>query len=55
VIECVPPNYKLSGIMVNPLVSNLKAGGSTLVSLKYTSKFRDLTYQAMENLRNPLL
>ena len=43
-IELVPPNPKLSGIMVNPLVQNLASGKSTLVSVKYTSKFRDLTH-----------
>lgn len=43
-IELVPPNPKLSGLMVNPLVQSLAAGKSTLVSVKYTSKFRDLTH-----------
>ena len=45
----VPPNTKLSGLTVNPLVKKLQAGQSTLVSVKYTSKFRDLTSQALQN------
>jgi hypothetical protein len=43
-IECVPPNSKLSGLTVNPLVNTIKAGGGGLVSIKYNSKFRDLTW-----------
>ena len=43
-IEIVPPNFKLSGLTVNPLVNTLKAGGGALVSLKYSSKFRDLSH-----------
>ncbi len=36
-IETVPPNMHISGIIVNPLVSELGPGKSTLVSVKYTS------------------
>lgn len=49
----VPPNPKLSGLMVNPLVQSLAAGKSTLVSVKYTSKFRDLTHQILSNVDRP--
>lgn len=49
----VPPNPKLSGLMVNPLVQQLGAGKSTLVSVKYTSKFRDLTHAILANLDKP--
>lgn len=49
----VPPNPRLSGLMINPLVSIIKPGSGTLVSLRYNSKFRDLTYQVMEDLSKP--
>jgi hypothetical protein len=46
--EIVPPNVRVSGIIVNPLVKSLKGGQSTLVSIKYTSMFRDLTHSILE-------
>ena len=52
-IEIVPPNPKLSGLIVNPLVQTLEASKATLVSIKYTSKFRDLTYVALSNVEKP--
>jgi len=52
--EIFPPNPKLSGIMVNPLVKGLKGGQSTLVSVKYTSKFRDLTHAALSTVNVPV-
>jgi hypothetical protein len=36
-IEAVPPNMKLSGLIVNPLVIPLAAGRSSLMSIKYIS------------------
>ena len=36
-VELVPPNFKLSGLIVNPLVAPLAGGKSTLVSVKYVS------------------
>ena len=54
-IELVPPNPKLSGIIVNPLVNTLKANSGALVSLKYNSKFRDLTHAIMDSILNPVL
>lgn len=50
-IEICPPSAKLSGIVVNPLVKNIAAGQSTLVSLKYNSLFRDLTHASLENAK----
>jgi hypothetical protein len=35
VVELVPPNLNISGIVVNPLVTDLKAGRSALVCIKY--------------------
>lgn len=52
-IEIVPPNPKVSGLTINPLVCSLKPGGGSLVSIKYDSKFRDLTYKVMEDLLKP--
>lgn len=52
--EIVPPNPRVSGIIVNPLVKSLKGGQSTLVSLKFTSKFRDLTHSVLEKLGVPI-
>jgi hypothetical protein len=49
----VPPNPKLSGLMINPLVQQLAAGKSTLVSAKFTSKFRDLTHAILSNVDKP--
>lgn len=43
-VEVVPPHPEISGLMVNPLVKPLDGGKSTLVSIKYSSLFRDLTY-----------
>ncbi len=54
-IEVVPPNFQLSGLMVNPLVVPLAAGRSTLLSVKYHSKFRDLTAAVLEDLFKPKL
>ena len=50
-IEICPPSAKLSGIVVNPLVKNIAAGQSTLVSVKYNSLFRDLTNASLENAK----
>jgi hypothetical protein len=52
-IEVVPPNSQLSGLTVNPLVNTLKAGGGSLVSIRYNSKFRDLTFAALDAINNP--
>ena len=49
----MPPNVKLSGLTVNPLVKKLASGASTLVSIKYDALFRDLTHSALESLKNP--
>lgn len=40
-------------MVVNPLVTELKAGKSSLISIQYNSAFRDLTRQTMENLFKP--
>ena len=53
VVELVPPNLNISGIIVNPLVTDLKAGRSALVCIKYQSAFRDLTLKKMEELFKP--
>lgn len=50
----VPPNPRISGILINPVVSIIKAGSGSLVSMRYNSKFRDLTYQVMQDLGKPL-
>lgn len=44
-IEVVPPKNSISGLTVNPLVKPIEAGKSTLVSIKFDSRFRDLTYK----------
>lgn len=49
-IELVPPNLKISGLLINPLVTELKAGKSSLVCIRYNSDFRDLTYARMQEL-----
>lgn len=49
-IELVPPNPQLCGLMVNPLVKELPAGKATLVSIKYTSKFRDFTNKVLTEI-----
>jgi len=53
-IEVVPPKNCFSGLTVNPLVKPIEAGKSTLVSIKFDSKFRDLTYASYEELTAPL-
>ena len=51
--EIVPPMQALSCLTVNPLVKPIEAGKSTLVSVKFDSKFRDLTYASYEELTKP--
>jgi len=51
--EVVPPNYQLSGIMVNPLVIPMAPGKQALVSIKYHANFRDLTAAALNNIHKP--
>jgi hypothetical protein len=52
-IEVVPPNFQLSGLLVNPLVVPLAGGRSTLVSFKYHSKFREFNAYTLEELFRP--
>lgn len=52
-IEVVPPKNCFSGLTVNPLVKPIEAGKSTLVSVKFDSKFRDLSYSTYEELTAP--
>ena len=47
-VELVPPNLKISGILINPLVTELKAGRSSLVCIRFNSEFRDLSYARMQ-------
>lgn len=51
--ELVPPHYAVSGLTVNPLVKSLEAGRSTLVSIRYDSKFRDADYKMMQQIMAP--
>ena len=44
-VEVVPPVNPVSGLTVNPLVKPIEAGKSTLVSVKFDSRFRDMTYK----------
>ena len=43
----------LSGLTVNPLVKPMEAGKSTLVSMKFDSRFRDLTYKSNQEIMSP--
>ena len=52
-IEMVPPLKECSGITVNPLVKPIEGGKSTLISIKYNSEFRDLTYTKMNEIIKP--
>lgn len=52
-VEAVPPNLTLCGIIVNPLVIPLAAGRSSLVSFKYYSKFRDFNAYTLADLYKP--
>lgn len=53
-IEMVPPNLRISGLLCNPLVSIIKPGGGALMSMRYNSKFRDLTYVVNSTLNDPI-
>lgn len=53
IVEIVPPSMHISGLMVNPLVTDLKAGRSALICIRYNSSFRDLTLKKMEELFKP--
>ena len=46
-IELVPPNFQLSGLIINPLVIPMSQGRQALVSIKYVAGFRDLTALAL--------
>ena len=37
IVETVPPNLLIAGLMVNPLVTDLKAGRSALICIRYNS------------------
>ena len=52
-VEVVPPINAMSGLTVNPLVKPIEAGKSTLVSIKFDSKFRDLTYKSHDDMMAP--
>lgn len=52
-VEVVPPMNAVSGLVVNPLVKPIEAGKSTLVSIKFDSLFRDLTYKTHEDIMGP--
>ena len=43
----------MSGLTVNPLVKPIEGGKSTLISIKYNSEFRDLTYTKMQEIIKP--
>lgn len=49
-VEVVPPLNKVSGLLINPLVKELEAGRSTLVSVRYDSKFRDIDYKLGQSI-----
>jgi len=49
-LEICPPNPKISGLMINPLVKSLASGSSMLVSMKYLAAFRDFDAKAIENM-----
>jgi len=49
-LEICPPNPKLSGLMINPLVKSLSSGSSMLVSMKYLAHFREFNAKAIENM-----
>jgi hypothetical protein len=53
IVETVPPHPDVCGLMVNPLVIDLKSGRSALVCIRYKSEFRDLTLKKMEELFKP--
>jgi hypothetical protein len=52
-VEAVPPNLTLCGLIVNPLVIPLGAGKSSLMSFKFNSKFRDFNAQTLDELFLP--
>jgi hypothetical protein len=50
-VELLPPNPKLSGIMLTPVVMQIPPQKSSLVSIKYKAAFRDFNSQTLEKLR----
>jgi hypothetical protein len=46
-VELVPPNFALSGLIINPLVIPMNQGRQALVSVKYVAGFRDLSAAAL--------
>lgn len=52
-LEVVCPNYQLCGLMINPLVIPLAGGRSSLLSIKYHSKFREFTPFVLQDLYKP--
>lgn len=52
-VEVVPPNFQLSGLIINPLVIPMASGRKALVSIKYTAQFRDLTAGSFRDMHKP--
>ena len=48
-VELAPPNFALSGLLVNPLVIPMAQGRQALVSVKYVAGFRELTAAAVQD------
>ena len=52
-VEVVPPNFQLSGLIVNPSVIPMAPGRMALVSLRYSAAFRDLTASGLADMNKP--
>jgi hypothetical protein len=52
-VELVPPNFQLSGVVVNPSVIPMSTGRTALLSIRYTAGFRDLTAAKLSNIHKP--
>lgn len=50
-VELMPPKHQLSGIMLTPVVMQIPPNKSALVSIKYTSGFREFNAMTLERIQ----
>ena len=50
-VVLIPPNTKLSGLMITPVVMQIQPQKSKLVSIKFNSEFRDFNRTILEEIK----
>jgi hypothetical protein len=52
IVELMPPKHQLSGIMLTPVVMQIPPHKSALVSIKFTSAFREFNAMTLQKIQN---